>query len=235
MKSLQAALVAAAALSVISSGAHANVLTNGSLEGPTGFVDNANHAMLLNVGSTAINGWTVIGNGTVLWAGPGSLAYMGNLGPSTGNYFVDLTGLTNIEPAAGLSQSITTIAGEQYALSFDFEGRNDSTPVGITAAATGVASQNFTTNAFPPSAYGNATWTFTAAVTGTTTISLSGYLAGLGGYDISLDNVDLELTRAAAPATTPLPSSWLMLLSGLAGFGFVAHRRQKRIVARIAA
>jgi hypothetical protein len=34
-------------------------------------------------------------------------------------------------------------------------------------------------------------------------------------------------------ATTPLPSTWLTLLSGLAGFGFLAHRRTKRTAAAI--
>ena len=51
-------------------------------------------------------------------------------------------------------------------------------------------------------------------------------------YDSSGDSVSVD---ALGPAATPLPTSWTMMLIGLAGFGFFAYRGSKRNVAAIAA
>jgi hypothetical protein len=46
-------------------------------------------------------------------------------------------------------------------------------------------------------------------------------------YEVALDNLTIN--------ATPLPSTWTMMLIGLAGLGFVAYRRQKQKVALAAA
>ena len=47
---------------------------------------------------------------------------------------------------------------------------------------------------------------------------------------------EMDLTfNYAAVSATPLPPSWTMMLIGLAGFGFVAYRRQKQNTAIAAA
>jgi hypothetical protein len=59
-------------------------------------------------------------------------------------------------------------------------------------------------------------------------VSNGGYL-GNGTNTAYFDNLDFELT------TTPLPSTWLMLLSGFVGLGFFAYRGTKRRTALAAA
>jgi hypothetical protein len=219
-----------AAAALLSTASHAtNLLTNGSFENPAGFVDNTGGgAMLLDPGATTMTGWTVIGSGSVLWAGPGSTVYMGGLSPSNGQYFLDLTGLTNQCPpigteCAGVTQTVSTVFGEVYQLSFDFGGRVDSTPVSIEVFA-GAASQSFWTPV--------VTWTTeTMSFIGTgspTTISLVGTYAGGSGLELSLDNV------VVTPSAIPEPSTWAMMALGFASLGFAAFRQGRRISAAIA-
>jgi len=38
----------------------------------------------------------------------------------------------------------------------------------------------------------------------------------------------MEAIEATIPGTTPLPATWILMLSGIVGFGFVSHRRKGR-------
>lgn len=49
-----------------------------------------------------------------------------------------------------------------------------------------------------------------------------------------IDIADVSLT-AGPPSVTPLPSTWILLLSGIMGLGFVVHRAKKRQFALMAA
>ena len=68
----------------------------------------------------------------------------------------------------------------------------------------------------------------------------SGWLSGAipkatEGEDYEVGaTIDQVLARKIG-AATPLPSTWFMLLSGFAGFGFLAYRGTKRGAAAIAA
>jgi hypothetical protein len=234
---LATVVMAGTALVALTGAAHANSLINGSFEDPTGFVNNTGYGavdtMLLSApGDATMTGWTTIGGGSVLWAGPVSASFMGGLVASNGGYFLDLTGLTNACPTggstcAGVSQTVNTTLGQQYQLSFDFGGRGDSIPVSILASAGG-SSQTFTTSAVTTSAAGWAIATLSFTGTGgPTVISLLGTYAGGSGLDLGLDNVSVT--------ATPLPSTWTMLIAGFVGLGLLAYRGTKKNAVAFAA
>lgn len=196
--------------------AEANLLVNGSFENGN-FNAPSNVTMSLPVSSTAMSGWTTF-NDTLAWIGPGN---PWGLTANDGTRFLDLTDLSAGAPFGGVRQTVATIAGASYVLSFDlgsstFWGRPDS----ITASAAGT-SATFTS----PLTGGNNDWqhatmSFTAA-SESTTVQLLG--AAAFNY-IGLDNVSLDL--AAAPI--PEPETWGLMLAGLAALGGVAKRKSRR-------
>jgi hypothetical protein len=102
-------------------------------------------------------------------------------------------------------------------------------PVGSGYGYASTASENFNVNSpytlstgaiysvvmsvYLESTLNNGTTTLSAFVDPTFTINTPGY--------------SIDYSLAPTPATTPLPSTWLMLLSGLAALGFMAHRGSK--------
>lgn len=207
-----AASVAIGAIAMTGS-AHANLLNNGSFEQGT-LVNNGQATQSLPVGSTAMPGWTVVGD-TISWIDAGNPF---SVSASNGSRFLDLTDYIPGAPFGGVEQTVATTAGYQYLLSFDLGSSNlYGRPSAITASAAG-ASQTFTGAATGT----NSDWqTFSLSFTATgatTTITLVGQ-AGIN-Y-IGLDNVDLVLTAV------PEPSSAALLMLGLAGVGVLVMRRVK--------
>jgi hypothetical protein len=127
-----------------SGGAHAlNLLTNGSFEDTTNFVNQGNDTMDLDVGSTLMPGWTVSGSHYVSWIGPTNPFH--GLTASDGSYFLDLTGYIFGAPFSGVFQTIPTHAGGTYMLTFDlgsdpFWGLQD----GVAVSAGSVVGSVFT-------------------------------------------------------------------------------------------
>ena len=206
-----------AALGVATS-PQANLLTNGSFE-LGAFVNQGNDTMSLAPGSTVITGWTVVTD-TTAWIGA---ANPFGLTASDGSFFLDLTNYQAGPPFAGMSQTIATIPGGTYSLSFDlgsstFWGRPDS----ITASAAGTL-QTFTA----PTTGGNDDWQsvlmeFVASSTTTTVL-----LQGASGFNyIGLDNVDVEFVSGPGPIPIPEPTTLALLGLGLASLA-VARPRKK--------
>lgn len=209
LKSCFAGLLAAV---LTSSAASAALVTNGSFEDATHFSGDANDTMSLDPGSTAMTGWTVT-NGTLAWIGPTNTF---GLTAQDGGYFLDLTGYHDNTPYGGVTQTISTNSGTQYALSFYLGSSSQyGIPDSITATAGGASATFTSTNLTPNSTWELETLFFTA--TGSSTdISLVG---NSGDKYIGLDDV--------AVAAVPEPSTWAMMILGFVGVGFMAYRRKQ--------
>jgi Protein of unknown function (DUF642)/PEP-CTERM motif len=202
-----------------------NLLVNGSFEDGA-FVNQGNQTMSPAAGSTVITGWTVVTDSTA-WINAGNPF---GLAASDGSRFLDLTNYSAGAPFAGLSQSFATTAGAAYTLSFDLGGSNAwGRPDALIASAAGT-SASFTTGlasaTTPNNDWYHESMTFTATGA-TTTLTLQG---SVGFNYIGLDNVVVALL--SAPGTTPdpvpaipEPSTWALMLAGLAAIGGTARRR----------
>ena len=196
-----------------------NLLVNGSFEDTTNFVDQGNDTMNLDVGSTAMPGWTVSGSHYLSWIGP-SNPFDLTASPTGGSYFLDLTGYIAGAPFSGVSQTIATQAGATYSLTFDLGsspqyGLQDGVDV---SAGSATASFTTTNDAAQYNLWEPETLSFTAT-NAMTTISLIG---NAGDNYIGLDNVSVVQTSGV-----PEPTIWAMMLIGLGGLG-VAMRNARR-------
>lgn len=207
--------VACMVLGVVS--ANADLLTNGSFEQGS-FVNQGFETDTFNAGATTINGWTVVGR-QLSWINVGNAW---GLSAQDGNLFLDLTAFNSGPPFGGVSQTISTVAGDQYVLDFElgtYTQRWGGPPVSILAAAGGT-SQTFTVATTST----KSTWTpFSLAFTATgpsTVITLTG---AAGVAYIGLDNVSVNQT-AGGIAPEPASSSFALLGLGLGLCGFAKRR-----------
>jgi Protein of unknown function (DUF642)/PEP-CTERM motif len=201
----------------------ANLLTNGGFDDTTGFVNQGQDTMTLAPGSTTMTGWTVTSN-NLAWIGPSNP--FGLTGSNGSGFFLDLQGISDGAPFAGVQQSVATCATCGYQLTF-FLGSDASSGVqdSITASAAG-QSQLFTStnNGSQANLWQEETLDFTATGS-STTISLLGNTIP-GGIFIGLDTVDLEQISGPITSGVPEPSTWAMMILGFCGVGFMAYRRK---------
>lgn len=177
-------------------------LVNGSFESGS-FVPDGNNVMSLPVASTVMTGWTTF-SAELVWA---RIDNPNVSPPSDGNFFLDLTGYHDSSPYGGVQQSVTTLSGNPYRLTFDLGVHNGNPlyigPITVRVAATGNAFQDFTYNPGGNTVqWGTFNYDFTA--TGTSTeVSFLG-ISTAGTQYIGLDNVSLTVA-------VPEPASWAML------------------------
>ena len=197
----------------------ANLITNGSFESGA-FVNQGSDTMSLGVGSTVITGWTVVTD-TTAWIGPTNTW---GLTASDSGYFLDLTNYEPGGPYAGMSQSIATIAGATYSLSFDLGssaqwGGYDS--INVSAAGS---SQAFSSLTKSNNVWTQETMQFVASSVNTTVL-----LQGASGYNyIGLDNVDVECVSncSGGGVNVPEPGTFALLFLGLGGLAISRRRKQ---------
>jgi hypothetical protein len=223
--------MATAMILLAASAARADLITNGSFE--TGTNPPTGEGDTQAIGTSNITGWTVVANdGTtvddgrnILWINNGSYG----LSTPFGTDFLDLTGTSDSVPYAGVTQTITTVSGQQYVMTFDLGVSTNGGPfsgtISVNAGANGSATtftDNGTTGTLTSD---NTLWTdesltFTASST-STVISFIGETDSAGEF-IGLDNVSVN---PAPPAGVPEPASMALLGAGLIGLGAVRQRR----------
>ncbi len=210
-------IVIAAALCGLSLSVNAsNLITNGSFEAGTPIANVGDPAsqQLFGGDSLALAGWTVTGS-DIAWIGTGN-AY--GIVASDGVNFLDLTGWHSTGTGAGVTQTIATVAGTSYTLSFDIGnsvnynyGSNDS----LLVSAGDLSQIVGTTQNASASSWDHVSLSFIAQGS-STDVAFTGQDAV---WYIGLDNVEVT-------AAVPEPQAYAMLLGGLALAGLMARRRR---------
>jgi choice-of-anchor C domain-containing protein len=208
-----AALLLAA---VTTTGLMAAPFQNGSFE--TGTLVNTATWDTLPAGSTAITGWTVVGDG-IDYIGAGWVAANGSRAIDTLSCGV----------SGGVSQTFDTVPGSTYWVSFALAGNPDGGVKTVTATA-GPTTANFTFNTAGATAtamnWSTRSFVFTANSTATT-LTLRGGILGGGSScaGAAIDNVAVNLLSANVPV--PVEGGGIAAVL-LAIAGAAALRRRKR-------
>src|SRR5471030_106559 len=201
---IKAAAVTALLAAGTAQAANTNLIKNGSFEHlGAGVAD-------LTSGNWSIYaslpGWTGGANGIEVRDNVAGTAF-------AGNNFVELDTYAN----SSMSQTVQTVAGQTYKLTFEYESRPD-----VSAASQGL-SVSFggaalgTVDTTTTSQWTKATYSFVGTgAAETLTFAATGTSDSLG---TSLDKVRLV-------AAVPEPETYGMLLAGLGLIGFVARRRK---------
>ena len=217
--------VAAVILAAAAPAAAANLVVNGGFEAspaPSGGYSQY-------FGGNSFTGWTVTGNDVIVidknYQESGLV-----FNPNGGNNAIDLTGAGNTGPADGITQTIATVAGRKYTLSF-FVGNASPTggngtyytlPSTLNLSINGGALLNFTNATNDNFAINWRAFTTTFVATGATTLAFSN---GTPAADNMLGLDDVTLTGAV-----PEPATWTMLIVGFGLVGYSARRRTRTLV-----
>ncbi len=172
-----------------------NLVSNGSFENPT-----------IRNGFSKVNptGWTVTGSSQAEYVRGGNHG-----GASHGHQWMELD--VDRNTVTTISQTITTDAGSEYIISFDYKGRSGATN-GISASWNGatialVLEEKFT----------NSWKTYTTTVTGTGSDVISFVDTASNGSGSWLDNISvklnsIDLTTSNSEERSPIPQSESTLL-----------------------
>ena len=192
---------------VFLSNAHAAVIVNGSFENAS--VDPGNSFLELGNGSTAIDGWTVLGDG---------IDYVGTLWETPdGDRSVDL-GRSSAPGVGGISQVIDTTPGVSYTILFDMAG-NPFTPPTLKTMRVSAAGQSndysFDVTGRSVSDMGWTTMQFSFMADSTQATLVFEQLNAATFWGPAIDNVQI----------IPVPAvAWLFPAGLIAGLGWMRRR-----------
>lgn len=228
-KHIFAALLLIICLVVIRT-ASADLIVNGGFEvpvqGPPNFA-----AFNVPAGSTLITGWTVVQGNVDLTTtanyGPGP----NTLDPSSVQD-IDLIGDSRGSGGVfgGLSQSFATVLGQQYLLTFDYSHNNGGFSPDYAAQVTvadGHAPNSVVFSGEISQLNGLSPWlAFSQLFTANSNLTLLSFIDTRGAFNagIYLDDVSVNPVAVSPMAVPELGSTSVMMLLGLLGVGFLAHR-----------
>lgn len=207
-----------------------NLISNGSFETP---LVPANNFTDFPVGSGAITSWTVFGpGGTEVSIVGGSFAQLGVTFPAqSGNQWLDLSG-NDSTSTEGVSQTIATVPGRQYQLSYFIGNTTGGGVFGTTSTVVvlvnGIVAFTDTNAAISPTTLVWQQFTHTFVAPGTST-TLAFRSADPGGDNSNgLDNVVL-IDQGAPPSDIPTLSQagliGTMVIIGLLAVALMRRRQ----------
>lgn len=181
-----------------------DLIVNGSFE--DNLMTNGNWSIL-----NSLTGWSAGANGVELRNNIAGTAL-------DGVNYVELDTTAN----SSISQTLSTVAGQWYALSFNYSNRVN------TAVDTNGLSWSFGstagTAAALPAVSGDHSWTTFSTLVQATGSSTVLNFAALG----KSDSVGTSLDKVALTTAVPEPQTYALMLAGLVAIGFVSRRRAQR-------
>lgn len=203
--------------------ARGELIVNGSFETPT--VPPADY-IIYGSGSTAITGWTVVGDSTAVFEG--SFVYSGvTHNAQNGNQWLDLTSASN-SPLNGVTQDVSTSIGTNYELSFYVGSATDGAilfPATVDLSIDGGPRMSYTN---PNEPNDHLDWMqFSVPFTAVNSMTAITFFNGsVATNELSaLDNVSLT--------AVPEPSSFVLVAIAAGGTWWKRRRSRDRLVADV--
>ena len=208
--------------------ADAGIIVNGSFEDPVVPVGTFQNFI---AGSTAITGWTVVGvDSSVV-----NTTFFQNgitFNSQNGSQFLDLAGITSNSKSSGVTQTISTLVGANYLVSFYVGSATDNSfhfPSTVDLTIDGGPRIGYTNPNAPTTSVDWKLFTVPFTAQNTTTILTFQNGSASSNYLGALDNVSVTVSGAAA---VPEPSSLVILASGAGWLGLRRIRRRSKASAR---
>lgn len=201
---MRTALAAALLASPLMALAGPTLLNNGSFESNT-----INNGSWTTLTGTNLTGWT---------AGVAGIELRRNVAGSAldGVNYVELDTTAN----SSISQIVATTIGQWYTLSFAYSNRS-GVPVGSNGLGWSFGGSSGVAPALAYNGSGNNQWSIFSTNVLATSASSTLTFSALG----TSDRLGTSLDQVSLTAAVPEPSSYALMLAGLAAMGWVARRR----------
>ena len=221
MKTVSAA-VAALAIAFSAPAMSAQLITNGGFE--TGNFNNWTYSNVGGGTAPVVIQYNQAGNYPV---GAFGEAILPNATPGSGNYVAYFS--SDTAKPDKLAQLVNVVAGQTYALSFDYyapqngyNNPNDATLAFLIGGnPAGSMLQAGSVSGTPPKTWKTFTTSYTAQTTGQ--VELAFQFSGLGSTaaDFAVDNVSMQ--------AVPEPATWGMMIMGFGVVGAAMRRRATKV------